>query len=584
MTRSVGLNQNLVSAIKPVLDRRLTPVDFTKLYPVWTLFRPCRVKVLLVADGALDFSDNDFGMSAFVEALKSMPGNHVRFDITLAHIDNRTGPAIQQGADGIVRSIPNFKFDDTNHFTPAMYDQVWLFGIRTSFFNRGQGYPADRLSDGELVALSQFMNQGGGLFATGDHGSLGKALSHAIPRARSMRRWDATVINGLDVVSMSGPQRKDTNRIGTVPGSHFDDQSDDVPQTIQPKLYSRRTGFWRYRFPHPILCGPQGMITVMPDHAHEGECIEAANPNQTVNLPGLNVIEYPQAIDGGARPLPEIIARSSVLSGTTSGSKSPTNPHSFGAMSAYDGHRAGVGRVVTEATWHHYTNINLIGRTASNNPVWSQGFLYSAQGQAHLEQILTYMRNIAVWISRPAQIKCMRQRLMIWTVLHERVVEAVISKSHLSLRKANFYTLTGIGQHARDVLGQFVGACQTTQLIIDILTPIAVPRLRKEFDIWNRPPELEEREEFIPFIDVEPMLDATLGAALLSLHELLENPVNTKMSERQLDDTLTKGAEYAMALSQEMLQTGLKGIAEFTTTGAPPPDTPRPAAKRTKKG
>ena len=34
------------------------------------------------------------------------------------------------------------------------------------------------------------MDGGGGLFATGDHGALGKALCGEVPRARSMRRWD----------------------------------------------------------------------------------------------------------------------------------------------------------------------------------------------------------------------------------------------------------------------------------------------------------------------------------------------------------------------------------------------------------
>lgn len=588
MTRGATLNHNLVAAVKPVLDRRLTPIDVTKLYPVWSLFLPCRVKVLLLADGGLDFSDSDFGMSAFVEALKTTPGNHVRFDITLAHIEDVAGVRLQEGAPGIVRSIPNFRFDNPDHFTPDKYDQVWLFGIRTQFLNRGldsqgQPYPATRLGDAELVALSQFMNQRGGLFATGDHGALGKALCHAIPRARSMRRWDPTVINGLDVVSMSGPQRKDTNRIGTVPGSHFDDQSDDVPQQILPKLYSRRTGIWRYRFPHPIFCGPQGMIKVMPDHAHEGECMEAANPNQTVNLPGLVVTEYPAATDGGARPLPEIIARSTVLSGTTSGNKSATNPHTFGAMSAYDGHRASVGRVVTEATWHHYTNINLIGREFTNNAVWAEGFLHSAAGQAHLEQIFTYMRNIAVWLSRPEQLKCMRRRLTIWTLKHERVVEAVISQSHLPLRKADLYTLMGIGKHARDVLGQFVGACQTSQIIFDIIRPFPYPKLHREFDIWNRPPELEAKEDFLPFIDLDPMLDATLGGALLSLHDVLDSAEGEKISERQLDDALTKGAEFAFELSRETLGRGLTSVAGLTD-GAPPSGTPpRPGVKRPKK-
>jgi hypothetical protein len=582
MTGNIRINPALLETVRPVLDRRLRPIDFEVIHPAWRFFRPCRVKVLLLADGGLHFGDGDAGMSAFVEALRTIPGNHVRFDITLAHIRNVNGALLQQGAPGIIRSIPGFKFDNPDHFTPNLYDQVWMFGIDSTWqtANRGQGYPTDRLSNAELVALSQFMNQGGGLFCTGDHGALGKALSHAVPRARNMRRWDSAFVGGFDEVSMRESRRKDTNRIGTVPGSHSNDQADDVPQDIQPKLYTRRTGLWRYSFPHPIFCGPEGMIRVMPDHPHEGECIEPTNPNLTVNLTGAAAFaEYPPATDGGARPLPEIIARSTVLSGTTSSGKDPAHPQSFGAMSAYDGHRAGVGRVVTEATWHHYTNMNLIGLTNTNNAVWAAGFLYSQSGQDHLQQIFTYMRNIAVWMSRPSQLTCMRQRLSIWTVLHERVVEAVIDRSRLELRQANLSVFIGIGKHARDVLGNFVGACQASQIIIDYLWPVIPERLRPQFDIWNRPPELEEREEFIPFLDLQPMMDAALGGALLSLHGELDKAAGDEkfsFTEKHLEHALQTGAKAAVETSLKQLDASLKGFAELTGSGSKPPEPTKP--------
>jgi hypothetical protein len=48
-------------------------------------------------------------------------------------------------------------------------------------------YPNNRLGDAELQALSDFMNGGGGPFATGDHGYLRMYLSGSALRARSMR-------------------------------------------------------------------------------------------------------------------------------------------------------------------------------------------------------------------------------------------------------------------------------------------------------------------------------------------------------------------------------------------------------------
>ena len=164
------------------------------------------------------------------------------------------------------------------------------------------------------------MNKGGGVFATGDHGTLGNSLCGAITRVRSMRRWD----NASGEVGMNDPRRNDTNRPGHDAGTQFDDQSDDIPQSIQPKLYSGwLSGFWRETYPHPILCSPLGRITVLPDHPHEGECIEPSDLTQ-IYLDGSQ--EYP------AGAAPEIIAKSSVLSGSTGGTKQATQFQIFGAI------------------------------------------------------------------------------------------------------------------------------------------------------------------------------------------------------------------------------------------------------------
>ena len=48
--------------------------------------------------------------------------------------------------------------------------------------------------------------------------------------------------------------------------------------------------------------------------------------------------------------------------------KPPVRPRCFGAISAYDGDPAGVGRIVCDATWHHFVNINLNGSGAGLDP------------------------------------------------------------------------------------------------------------------------------------------------------------------------------------------------------------------------
>ena len=99
------------------------------------LFRPCTVRVLMVADGGLDFSMGDFGLRTFVRVLTtSPPGPYVRFKVSLAHIRSTVSDdAVMEGDADIVRSIKGFKFDKADHFKAADFDQVWLFGISTSY-------------------------------------------------------------------------------------------------------------------------------------------------------------------------------------------------------------------------------------------------------------------------------------------------------------------------------------------------------------------------------------------------------------------------------------------------------------------
>ncbi len=108
--------------------------DPTKLYPI--LLRPCRVRVLLVTDGGLDYSLGGFGLRTFVETLLDMPGHHVKFDISLGHIEARSGGQMMDPDPRIVNRISQFKFDNPAHFPPDAYDQVWLFGISTNYAGR----------------------------------------------------------------------------------------------------------------------------------------------------------------------------------------------------------------------------------------------------------------------------------------------------------------------------------------------------------------------------------------------------------------------------------------------------------------
>lgn len=528
-------------------------------FPYWG---PCDVKVLMVVDG-LDFSEADFGLSTFVRTLLDTSGGYVRFRITLAHIGNPNDTAMLPGEGRIVNRIKQFKFDDPGHFTKNKYDEVMLFGIATTFPGRGtdadgQPYPADRLGDAELRALTEFMNDGGGLFATGDHGTLGRFLCHAVPRARNMRLWDNTSpLNDVNEVSMSGARRNDTNRLGTSPGSQFEDQSDTTPQSIQPRLYTRELAFIRFTFPHPLLCGKKGMIAVMPDHPHEGECIEPTDTDLELDFGGSLGPEYPDASGGGPKPVPEVISTNSVLTGTTSSGKNPTENHTFGGICAYDGHLAKVGRVVTDATWHHFVNVNLIGDVTlpagdprSRNFPGGGGFLATAAGQAHLEVIRNYYRNLAVWLAPPDRISCMNTRIAWQLVWSHRVMEAVLATPELRVADVQVHTFYVIGKHARDVLGKFASQCQSVKFVLDLVLESALPDLIPDVDPWRADrPERVRTPDPVPWFDGTPLLDVALGAALVGLREAFPRPDEdtvAKLEGRKVVSVMAKAARVGV--------------------------------------
>ncbi|MCP9235993.1 hypothetical protein [Lewinella sp. JB7] len=470
------------------------------VYPWWR--RPCRVRVLLVTNGFLDFGPGDFGLSTFVQMLTNDQRYYVRFEITLAHRGTNVGdPGI-----AVHRTIPQFRFDNTDHFSGDLYDQVWLFGA-----DSGGG----ALTNAELLTLAGFMNGGGGVFATGDHGNLGIGLCGNVLRVRAMRLWD----NATGKVGMTDPHRNDTNRAGHDAGSQFDDQSDDVPQTIAPKLYSNRLGwFWKETYPHPILCSPSGKITVLPDHPHEGECV---TPSSLTTTYLDNSPEFP----GGVAP--EVIAHSTVPAGNTAGSKQATQAQTFGAISAYDGHRASVGRVVTDATWHHFVNVNLVGeifdvdgnRGTTEHYTKLNGFMSTATGQQHLKQIKHYYINTAVYLARPQQQRCFNTHYIWDLTFNHRVIEATTSHANLDFGRIHPSLLYEIGTHATDVLGRKAGQCRRLKFTLDIFYELeALPDLIPDIDPWISRFDPEEAP-LLPWLNLEPLYGIVIGAGLLAVRE-----------------------------------------------------------------
>ena len=75
--------------------------------------------------------------------------------------------------------------------------------------------------------------------------------------------------------------------------------------------------------------------------------------------------------------------------------KAAVIPRSFIAICAYDGQRANVGRVVTDATWHHFVNINIkLGMS-----------MLAGRDLADIKQ---YYKNLASWLM-PKEVRLCRR-------------------------------------------------------------------------------------------------------------------------------------------------------------------------------
>lgn len=440
---------------------------------------PCPLKILIVVDGYpmaglnISFSHAYFGLSAVLDTLRDNPEYFVKFDITRAHRqtdDFKPDPNTQPVEhERYGPHYENFRFDQPD-FDINEYDQVWLFGARLERIPQIAADDPDRLTDAELAILARWMDNGGGLFAAGDHANLGSTLCSRVPRARSMRKWSL----GQEPPQPEGVNRHDSLEKGRDPGYTFDDESDDVPMSILLKYYplSAWSPFTSQKAPHPLLCGSTGPIDIFPDHPHEGEVIseDAIDLTQTFSFADYSADEYP-TLDG-VQPTPEVVAWATVQADHTAvidRNKGPANFKIYGAVGAYNGHGADVGRVSVDSTWHHWFDVNLTGRPVelldsppfdSTNPK-TMGFLATTSGRQAYARIQEYYRNTAMWLASESKQRCMFLRAIWGGVLRYPAAE------RLSLD----LSIWELGTYVRDVLGRRANQCLLAEWLIDLCPP-----------------------------------------------------------------------------------------------------------------
>lgn len=536
--------------------------------------RPCRPRILILADGGLHFTDSSqFGLWRFVHAITLAPGVTTKPILTLAHRTSGPG-SVTVGPDTYTVHNP-FAFDSfATPVTLANFDQIWIFGIQGGAFG---------LSPGEVGVLSAFMNGGGGVFATGDHASLGRALSGSLPRIRHMREWrDAAsggVPMGTEADANVAVMRNDTV---VDPGTNniyqFIDQSDDIPQRIFPNYKVTDSdglggSAWTATV-HPVLMLPGAPavrssaaaggaatgfvldIDVLPDHPHESQCyaVTGATLNTVYNISGQNFAEFqPSAANPAVRTPAEVVAFAiaggrSVLNGVW---KPPVKPRMFGVISAYDGRLAQPypgqtqrpGRIVCDATWHHYVNVNLDG-TGSGRTGLGTGSGLAFVPSPDLEKIYAYYRNIITWLQPANRVLCS----IFWDLIAVRV-SALVREELIEIGdRPTWRTLVGLGRAAQTLLTQSRGRLALRDQVLGLLA--ADPGLQELADALA-----DEAQQDTSF-DSEELIEGVYGALLHEISRYLPDPDDEKDAESKLSEGPARVTQQLVEAAVAAVRTG----------------------------
>jgi len=227
----------------------------------------------------------------------------------------------------------------------ADFDELWLFAIDTG----------DGLSVADCQGITRFRQRGGGILATRDHQDLGISLC---------------TLGGIGRAHFFHTRHPEPD-----PARHVPD--DKVTTSISwPNYHSGRNGDYqkiKVTTPHEVLrrnSSPEDLIEFFPAHPHEG----------AVGVPEDE--EHAEVIATGqskvtGRPFNLVVAFNSTR----------------------DDNGNMLGRGIAESSFHHLVDYNW--DTSLGCPSFLEeppGDGYKQNPQA-LEDIKTYVRNVAVWLA-----------------------------------------------------------------------------------------------------------------------------------------------------------------------------------------
>lgn len=163
--------------------------------------------------------------------------------------------------------------------------------------------------------------------------------------------------------------------------------------------------------------------------------------------------------------------------------KAAVVPRAFVAIAGYDGHASDVGRVVTDATWHHFVNINIDGTGESDTtPLPREGLMPGGSDTSEMALIRNHWVNLADWLMPEKTRKCLRWPLVLRELVAYPLYETAVVPD---LEDAQFDELEAFGAEIEAALQRRVPGFVARSAVLDSLQEAAgakensVPLLRK---------------------------------------------------------------------------------------------------------
>ena len=472
--------------------------------------KPWRLKtyvdILVVVDTEISTVPNvGFGIGSVIEHIRNAAVGCMRFRVDIALRSNEAFSVVANPGTGQPK-YRGFRFNSVDNGVDVLdkYEQVWCFGFKPS--NSGSLNDAEidqpfalPATNSEMEKLDEWMTEKkGGVFGTGDHHFLGASMCRKIPRLGTMRRWT----NADGVPPQFGPDRIDTLRppepvanYAAGGPSSMDNTPHQGDLAVQPIRWTTwRSVYWPFgrirKRPHPVLCHPKlGPIDVMPDHAHEGLCVPSPDLNAIKQFNSEK--EYPNAVGGGPKPRPEIIAYGSNLDSDdwNFGKGEQPGRNNNPMIAVYDGHLAGVGRVATDSTWHHWMDVNINNLKVADNNDW--------------KKISRYFVNLAVWLNPPG--------------FTTRCFYLAVVASHFEFPGFQEYhvgaTTLELGHSLRKWLIYSHGPCWVTEHIWRVIWELDLIPRKVLFELTRKFEDTDVDPEMFEAMVLGEMIEATMNSA-----------------------------------------------------------------------